>query len=265
MNWAALLEFARVGFVNMLAFRLRYYTGVITYFLNVSVNFFIWQAVFGSAPGFGGFAFPQMVTYIAIGWIIRSMYFSTLDVDLANDILEGKIVMSLLRPVGVQDAYVARSLGESVFRLLLLTVPNAIVLSLIFPILKPASFGHFMAFCASLAGSVLLVSGINFIVGSMAIHLKSILGLMRAKFWMQELLSGLLVPVTLFPEPFRTLSHWLPFEHIGYTPVMIYLGKQEWATIQMALLREWVWVVAVFVLGRVIWANLSRHMTVHGG
>jgi hypothetical protein len=30
-------EFARVGFVNILAFRLRYFTGIITYFLNVTV------------------------------------------------------------------------------------------------------------------------------------------------------------------------------------------------------------------------------------
>ena len=32
---AAYLEFARVGFVNILAFRLRYYTGIITYLINV--------------------------------------------------------------------------------------------------------------------------------------------------------------------------------------------------------------------------------------
>ena len=39
-------EFARVGFVNILAFRLRYFTGIITYFLNVTVYYFIWTAVF---------------------------------------------------------------------------------------------------------------------------------------------------------------------------------------------------------------------------
>ena len=42
-------EFARVGFVNILAFRLRYFTGIITYFLNVTIYFFIWTAVFRSS------------------------------------------------------------------------------------------------------------------------------------------------------------------------------------------------------------------------
>jgi len=31
------LEFSRVGFVNILAFRLRYYTGILTYLINVTV------------------------------------------------------------------------------------------------------------------------------------------------------------------------------------------------------------------------------------
>ena len=39
-------EFSRVGFVNILAFRLRYFTGIITYFLNVTVYYFIWSAVY---------------------------------------------------------------------------------------------------------------------------------------------------------------------------------------------------------------------------
>ena len=41
-------EFSRVGFVNMLAFRLRYFTGIITYFLNVTVYYFVWSAVYSS-------------------------------------------------------------------------------------------------------------------------------------------------------------------------------------------------------------------------
>ncbi len=39
-------EFSRVGFVNILAFRLRYFTGIITYLINVTVYYFIWSAVY---------------------------------------------------------------------------------------------------------------------------------------------------------------------------------------------------------------------------
>jgi ABC-2 type transport system permease protein len=251
--YAVALAFGRIGFLNMLAFRLRYYTGVFNYLINVTVFYFIWRAVFRAAPGFAGFSFPQMITYVAVGWIIRSMYFNNIDSEMAEDILEGRITMTMVRPVSVQMTYVARSVGESAFRLLLLSAPTALVLALIFPVLPPADWAHFAVFLASLAGSVLLV------------RLTSILGLLRAKFWVQDLLSGVLVPLTMFPAPFRAVSRLLPFEHIGYTPLMIYLGKISWAETAQALAVEAFWVVVLLVAGAWFWRLMSRKITVHGG
>ena len=53
-----LLEFSRIGFVNILAFRLRYYTGIVTYLINVTVYYFIWKALYATDPDFAaGFTF----------------------------------------------------------------------------------------------------------------------------------------------------------------------------------------------------------------
>ena len=46
------LSFARIGFLNMLAYRARYYVGVLTYLFNVAVYYFIWRAVFSHSPRF---------------------------------------------------------------------------------------------------------------------------------------------------------------------------------------------------------------------
>ena len=265
MSFPVLLEFSRIGFMNMLAFRLRYYTGVITYLINVTVYYFIWKAVFSADPEYAGLSFHQMVTYVAVGWIIRSMYFNNIDSQMASDILEGKIGMVMVKPVSVQWSYIARALGESAFRVVMLTAPTTIVIALIFPVQLPASAAHFGAFLLALAGSVLLLAALNFIAGSCAVSLKSILGLLRAKFWMQELLSGLLVPITLFPSPVREISGFLPFEHIGFTPMMIYLGKLSWPEIGRAFALEWCWVFFLLAFGSRFWRVLSRKITIHGG
>lgn len=262
---AVLAEFARVGFLHMLAFRLRYYTGVVTYLINVTIYYFIWQAIFRSNPGFAGFDFPQMMTYVAVGWVIRSLYFNNIDAEMASDILEGKISMSMLKPVSVQSMYVARALGESLFRLVLLTAPTAVAIALIFPVRPPAGAAWFAVFLLSLSGSILLVASINFIVGTFAIKLKSIQGLLRAKFWFQEVLSGLLVPVTMFPDPLRKASGLLPFQHIGYTPMMLWLGKMSRAEAGRALALEFAWIAALLVFGAWFWAWMSRKITIHGG
>ncbi len=71
-------EFVRVGFVNTLAYRLRYYTGIATYFIYVSIYYFIWKAIYEQSGEIEGFDFGQMLTYISIGWIIRSFYFNNI-------------------------------------------------------------------------------------------------------------------------------------------------------------------------------------------
>src|ERR1039458_487248 len=84
-------EFTRIGFVNILAFRLRYYAGIFTYLINVTVYYFIWSAVYrargissaaqAATSTIGGYDLPQILTYVAVGWVIRSLYWNTIDQD----------------------------------------------------------------------------------------------------------------------------------------------------------------------------------------
>src|ERR1700726_2634375 len=220
-------EFSRVGFVNILAFRLRYFTGIITYFLNVTVYYFIWSAVHRSGQSIAGYSMAQMITYVSVGWIIRSFYWNTIDQEMAYEVIEGKIAMDLIKPVSVQWMWISRAMGESAFRLGRLPLPTAVVVALVFPVQAPASRETFVLFVIGVIGSFFLMGAINFMIGTCAIPLKSILALIRAKYWLIELLSGLLIPVSFFPERAQKIMAWLPFEHIAYTPLQIYLGKLD--------------------------------------
>jgi len=208
-------EFTRIGFVNILAFRLRYYTGILTYLINVTVYYFIWTAIYRSSGGsvssvnIGGFNLSQILTYVAVGWIIRSLYWNTIDQEMAYEVIEGKIAMDFIKPVSIQWMWICRALGETGFRLLLLTAPTSIAIAFIFPVQLPASVANFALFLLAVAGSILLMSTINFMIGTCAIPLKSILALIRAKYWLIELLSGLLVPMTYFPKPLQRIAAWL--------------------------------------------------------
>ncbi len=266
-------EFSRVGFVNILAFRLRYYTGILTYLINVTVYYFLWSAVYSpasgvvnaSGAGIAGYSLPQMLTYVNVGWIIRSFYWNTIDQEMAYEVLEGKIATELLKPVSIQWMWLSRAMGESAFRLIMLTAPTAVIISLLYPVRRPASVAHCVLFLLAVLGSFLLMGAINFMIGTCAIPLKSILALIRAKFWLIELLSGLLVPLALFPEKVRMVSAWLPFEHIAYTPLQIYLGKLSPAEAAVRLLLQWVWVAVLLWLGHLWWERSTRKITIYGG
>jgi ABC-2 type transport system permease protein len=263
--WRTALPFARIGFLNMLAYRARYYVGVLTYVFNVSVYFFIWRAVYSHSPTVAGFSLSEMITYVAVGWAIRSFYFNDIDRDLAAQVQEGRLAMNLIRPVDFQTVMVADAAGQSAFRALMFTLPISIVLALLFPLRAPASALAGAMFLVSALLAFVLVAAINFLVGLIAIRTKSILGILRAKYFVLELLSGLLIPTTLFPEPLRSALMLSPFPHINYTPAALYLGKVQGAEAWRLLSMQAGWAVALVLLGRAMWNSSRRRVTIQGG
>ena len=265
VNLRAALPFARIGFLNMLAYRARYYVGVLTYLFNVAVYYFIWRAVFRQSSAVVGLSLPEMITYVAVGWTIRSFYFNEIDRDLAAQVQEGRLAMNLIRPADFQVVMIADSAGQSAFRAVLFTVPIGIVIALLFPIRPPVSVLAGALFLLSAALSFFLVAAINFLVGLIAIRTKSIMGILRAKYLILELLSGLLIPTTLFPEPFRSFLFASPFPHINYTPAALYLGKATGLEALRLLVLQAGWTAVLLGLGQLAWRSSRSRITIQGG
>jgi ABC-2 type transport system permease protein len=259
------LSFVRIGFLNMLAYRARYYVGVLTYLFNVAVYYFIWRAVFRQSTTVVGLSLDEMITYVAVGWTIRSFYFNEIDRDIAGQVQEGRLAMNLIRPVNFQTVMVFDAAGQSAFRATLFTLPIAVVVALLFHVRPPASTGAGVLFVISATLSFFLVAGMNFLVGLIAIRTKSIMGILRAKYLLLELLSGLLIPTTLFPEPLRSILLASPFPHINFTPAVLYLGKTTGAAAVRLLLEQAGWTVALLALGQWAWARSRHRITIQGG
>jgi ABC-2 type transport system permease protein len=58
---------------------------------------------------------------------------------------------------------------------------------------------------------------------------------------------------------------FLPFQHIGYTPMLIYLGKVTYQQAGEALAVQAVWIAALAVFGDWFWRVMARRITIHGG
>ena len=259
------LSFVRIGFLNMLAYRARYYVGVFTYLFNVAVYYFIWRAVFQHSPTVVGLTLTEMMTYVAVGWTIRSFYFNEIDRDIAAQVQEGRLAMNLIRPVDFQAVMIFDAAGQSAFRAVLFTLPIGIVVALLFPVRPPASLAAGALFLLSAVLSFFLVAALNFLVGLIAIRTKSILGILRAKYLVLELLSGLLIPTTLFPQPFRSILFASPFPHINYTPAALYLGKAAGFEAARLLLLQAGWTVVLLALGQSVWRRSRHRITIQGG
>jgi ABC-2 type transport system permease protein len=124
------------------------------------------------------------------------------------------------------------------------------------------SAGLFFASCVL---ALLIFTLINFMIGTLALQIQSIVGVIRAKYFIVEFTSGLLIPLSFFPERFQRILFYLPFPHISYTPLQIYLGKEQgWAACQ-ALGAQALWVVGLCVAGRAYWRFSARRLSIQGG
>ena len=160
--WRSAVSFVRIGFLNMLAYRARYYVGVLTYLFNVAVYYFIWRAVFSHSTTVVGLSLAEMTTYLAVGWTIRSFYFNEIDRDIAAQVQEGRLAMNLIRPVDFQTVMIADAAGQSAFRAVLFTLPIAVVIGLVFPVRPPVSIMAGALFMVSAVLSFFLGAAINF-------------------------------------------------------------------------------------------------------
>ena len=117
----------------------------------------------------------------------------------------------------------------------------------------------------SVSLSFLIVAAINFAVGTFALRLQSILGLMRAKFFLLELFSGLLLPITFFPHIVQKVLGVMPFEYISYVPMLIYLGNLNGFGLARAIAMQVIWVAILFAIGDGLWRWSSRKVIIQGG
>ena len=136
------------------------------------------------------------------------------------------------------------------------------MIALVYPLRPPAGP---LAAVGCLAGTVLafvVYSQLNLLIGLCAVFTEHTIGLQRAKNAMVDLLGGVLLPLTFFPDWAQAVLAWLPFQAITFTPVAMYLGELN---VVRGLLVQVVWAALLFVLVRVLWRRALGELTVQGG
>lgn len=267
--WTVSAAFVRVSYLQMLAYRLRFYTGIVTYLIYVVIYTSIWRAVYEhpsareALSDFG--SFHVLFTYFAIGWLARSFTFNTIDRDLAELVETGHVAARLARPVSLHHQMLAEGLGQVLFRLTCFSPWIGLVLFLFFDLAPPASGTAFLRFVAAQALAVLILAEINFLVGLLAFRTPSILGIVHAKQTAIELLSGLMVPLAYFPEAIGSIVRWTPFPTLVSVPNRLYLGLLPPREADRLLLVSAAWAAALFAAGHLAGKWAQRSQQIQGG
>ncbi|MGH9363193.1 MAG: ABC transporter permease [Thermoanaerobaculia bacterium] len=269
------LAFARMAFLELLSYRVRYVVGVLNYVVYMGVQYYLWAAVFASAAertALGGFTLAELVTYFAVGWVVRVSTFNNIDREIAERVSRGDIALDLLRPVSLLERYYGHAAGEAAFRVFFMGLPTAAVLFPLFGARPPELAGHpadaagrLAAFLLSSVLAFHVFFLLNFLIGVLAVFFDKIRGLLWAKFILIQFFSGLLVPFDLFPGWARAVLGALPFRAVVHGPASIWLGRLRGGALAAELAVQAVWALALLGSSRWLWAIARRKLLVQGG
>jgi len=259
------LELMRLEFVNNLAYRSTYFTGIFNYSIQIGAYFFLWDAIYAERRVLGGLNKEEMLTYVIVAWVVRSFYFSNLDRRVSEEIREGKIALELIRPYSYQMVKYARALGEACFRALFFALPAGVFIFLLRPFVLPPNWQNGLLFLLTIVGSFIITAQMSLMAGILAFFTQSTSGIYRAKRVVLDLFSGLLLPISFYPEWARDIIAWFPFQTISYMPNMIYLGKiNGWAALQVIWLQVF-WISVLGFAAFWLWRFVVKHVVIQGG
>jgi ABC-2 type transport system permease protein len=261
----------RMTFLKLMAYRMRYVMGIATYGVFVGGQYAIWKAIFVSkgmaaSDRLNGMTLPELTTYLAVGYIARSAYFTNTDSEIAARFQSGDVVLDLLKPVNFQGQWIAQAFGETCFRLLFFAAPMALVLAPLFDVLPPSGAGWWQ-FPALFLLAFIVNAELNVLVGTLCFYLEDIAGLMSLKRNLIMLLSGLMVPLHFLPQ-WMDILRYLPFALISYYPAMSYLdklGQEEQPSASFVIALGLCWWLALRLMNLALWARARRRLEVQGG
>lgn len=259
------LEMVRIRFLMMLAYRSDYYSGILIYSINIGAYYFLWTAIYGGKQHIQGLSVVQMTTYVAIAWMARAFYFNNIDREMAQEIMEGKVAIELIRPYSYLGMKTMQALGEGIFRLFLFSIPGLFIVALIFPVrftLDPVVWGQFSL---SILFSFFINTELNILTGITTFFLFNNSGLISAKRVVIDLFSGLLLPISFFPGWAQSVMRYLPFQGISYVPSMIFSNGFSHQQAIIAIGQQLVWVIVLLLPIQLLWIFAKKQLVIQGG
>jgi len=233
--------------------------------LYMTLIFFLWKSIYGGADTIRGMTFHQTFIYLALAGSLFILFTPGTDWMISNRIIDGSLIMDLLKPVDFQFLTLARSTGFGIFNLALITIPSLVVLFLGFRADMKLGIG-LLFFPIGIALSFLISFAIDFSIGLTSFYTESLWGISMTKTVITSLLSGALIPLPFFPQAVQDLLRLLPFQAIYNIPLSMItspnLGVLDYGR---ALAVQLFWVAVLFALCRWFYRRAFKVLTVSGG
>lgn len=231
-------------------------------FVPVGIQLILWYSVFkmSGRTEFAGMSYHDLLAYTWTSLLFSQVRGGDHDFSLIEMIRTGGLSNYLLRPVGVIQFVYIRGLGEKIIVTIL-----CLTLGLISTLFTEMSVTQLlMAMTLALMGNL-----IHYMFGaalaSVAFYWENAFAILMVKNMVVSLLSGELLPLTLVPAQYEWVWKSTPFYLYVFGPTQVALGKWSFEVWTQQLLIGFLWILALWVLIKILWGiSIKRYQGLGG-
>ncbi len=259
---------ARRSFQRYATYRGATVAGVFTNSVFGVIYSFAFLALWDANPSAGGYDATDAVTFVWLGQALImtvAVWGGGTTDDLAERIRTGDVAIDLYRPVGLIGWYLAGDLGRAAYHLLTRGVAPTLVGAVLFDLKAPASPAAAVGFVVSVGFAVTVSFALRFLASCTAFWLLDAAGARLLAGALALFLSGMTLPLVLFPGWLGTAAAALPWSALVQVPNDIWLGQHAGVGLVVALAFQLAWALVLLGGCALVLRAATRKVVVQGG
>jgi ABC-2 type transport system permease protein len=224
----------------------------------------VWSTIADQSGGtVGGLTAGEFAAYYIVWTLVRTMNIVFTPYGWEWRIREGELSGQLLRPLHPIHYDLAWFAGGKV-PWVLFYLPIAVVLTLVFNPTFDVRPLEVAVFGVAVWGAYLIRTFNQTALGLICFWTTRVGALFQLYIVLELLLSGRLVPLTLFPEWVQTVAWFLPFRWTFYFPIQTLVGDLTNAELLGGLAMQVFWTVVGIGVFSLVWRYAIRRYTAVG-
>ena len=225
----------------------------------------LYRALYASKPQ--TMPIEAVASYVWLQQAFFRMQLSS-DSELMDKIRTGGIAYDLCRPLDLYGYYYVRILAQKLLCSLLRAAPM-LVFAFSLPrgvgLGLPVSLPALAAFLMCLTAGLLCTCALENLTMAFTMRTLDSRGVQAMLNLLMMILSGNVLPLTLYPDSWQKVITLLPYAQVLDTPIRIYTGQYALADVPRALLIQLAWVLLLVWAGESMWRRHQKRLIIQGG
>jgi ABC-2 type transport system permease protein len=256
------LRYSYISVKEYLAYPSNILAELASKFLYLFMQICLWKALFSGFERRGSLSYSDTIRYVAAACVVSILIECNTIASMNQQIRSGDIVNDLLRPMDFKLMMLFKHFGNTMIKSLLIAVPTLLfAIRLISDV--PFSSDRLVWGLISVALAYVIHFLYSLVIGMLAFFLIVTWPLNMLFGALYKFLSGIWIPVTMFPELLYRINLFLPFRAVYAIPVSLLTGSVS--DVKGSILCQILWLVAFLILAEFVWLKGYKKLVLQGG